>query len=243
MSARAERRRGLVASAVGTAVDWLIEPAEADAPVAPPEVVLERLVERPVVAVIGLRPRSGTTVAARALAAELGRRDPGGVAAATASVPSGGAVPLGLPGAVRLARTLAPVSGGTSRACGRLCLVPGADAVRLADAARYLAPLVLDVADPAEASAVAALSQAVVVVGGPGVEPALAAMVADSLARVGPGPIVICTRPGERAERWRGVAQLQLPEARMGARLALAGREPRGELGRVIEELADRCTA
>ena len=32
-----------------------------------------------------------------------------------------------------------------------------------------------------------------------------------------------------------------LPESRMGAQLALGGREPRGELGRAIAALADRC--
>jgi hypothetical protein len=34
---------------------------------------------------------------------------------------------------------------------------------------------------------------------------------------------------------------LPLPESRMGAQLALGGREPRGELGRAIAELANLC--
>lgn len=34
-----------------------------------------------------------------------------------------------------------------------------------------------------------------------------------------------------------------LPDSRMGAQLALGGREPRGELGRAVATLADRCTA
>jgi hypothetical protein len=35
----------------------------------------------------------------------------------------------------------------------------------------------------------------------------------------------------------------RLPDSRMGAQLALGGREPRGELGRAIAELADLCEA
>ena len=178
---------------------------------------------------------------ARALAAELGARDPAGAAAVTAGPPRGGGIPLGLPAAGRLARTLAPVSGGMSRACGRLCLVPGADRVQLAGATRYLAPLVLDVHDPADAPAAASVAGATVVVGAPGVEPSLAAMVAEALARVGPQPLVIVNRVGQDSEGWRPVAGLELPDARMGAHLALAGREPRGELGRAVGELADRC--
>lgn len=241
MSARASGGRGLVGSVLTSAVDWLIEPAEPGAPVEPAAVVVERLHERPVVAVVGLRPRCGTTVVARALAAELGARDPGGVAAVTAAAVGGAAMPLGLPAAVRLARTLAPVSGGLSRACGRLCLVPGADRVQLAGATRYLAPLVLDVDDPADASAAATLAGAVVLLGAPEAEPALAAVVAASLERVGPAPVVVLNRARETDERWHAVDAVELPEARLGAHLALAGREPPGELGRAVGDLADRC--
>lgn len=241
MSARPAGGRGAVASVVAAAVDWLIEPAEPAAPERSPRPVVERLEERPVVAVVGLRARCGATTVARALAAELGVRDPGGVAAVTAALSGGGGMPLGLPAAGRLARTLAPVSGGMSKACGRLCLVPGADRARLAGATRYLAPLVLDVDDPAEAPAAASLAGAVVVVGAPEMEPSLAAVVAEALARVGPEPVVVVNRAGADAEGWRGVAALELPDARMGAHLALAGREPRGELGRAVGDLADRC--
>ena len=193
------------------------------------------------VAVVGVRPRCGTTVVARALAAELGARDPGGVAAVTAATVGGAAMQLGLPAAARLARTLAPVSGGLSRASGRLCLVPGADRVQLAGATRYLAPLVLDVDDPAEASAAAALAAAVVLVGAQEAEPALATVVAESLERVGPAPVVVLNRANGGDERWVAMDAVQLPDARLGARLALAGREPPGELGRAVADLADRC--
>jgi hypothetical protein len=230
-----------VAAALASAVDWLIEPEAPVAPEPPAGVVVERMEERPVVAVVGLRPRCGATTVARALAAELGARDPGGAAVVTSAGSPGGGVPLGLPAAGRLARTLAPVSGGTSRACGRLCIVPAADRQRLADATRYMAPLVLDIGDPADAPAAAALSGAVVVVGGPDVEPALAVVVAQSLERVGPPPVIASNRAGHHAERWRGVGAVELPDARMGAHLALAGREPRGELGRAVGRLADSC--
>ncbi len=235
--------RGFVASALGAAVDWLVEPADPLAPSPPAEVVVERLEERPVVAVVGLRPRCGATVVARAVAAELAAHDPAGVAAVTTAEIGGGGVPLGLPAAGRLARTLAPVSGGTSRAYGRLCLVPAADRLRLADATRYLAPLVLDVGDPQEAPAAAAVAGTVILVGGRGVEPALAALVAESLARVGPDPVIACNRASEDADRWRELAAVELPESRVGARLALAGREPRGELGRAALSLAELCGA
>ena len=188
--------------------------------------VAERLEERPVIAVVGVRGRCGTTTVARALAAELASRDPGGAAAVTAAPAGGGGIPLGLPAAARLARTLAPVSGGSSRACGRLCLVPGADRVRLADATRYIAPLVIDVDDPADAGAAVALAGAAVVLGAPGAEPSLAVAVAETLERVGPRPVVAVNRAPEPERRWEEVAAVRLPDARVGAHLALAGREP-----------------
>ena len=65
-------------------------------------------------------------------------------------------------------------------------------------------------------------------------EPALAAVAAECIARVGPAPLIVLNggRGGEHAA-------LALPRSRMGAQLALGGREPRGELGRAVERLAD----
>lgn len=217
---------------LAAAVDWLIEPA-----VPRDEPAARSLEERPVIAVVGLRSRCGATTVARALAAELAVRDPAGASAVTAAAP-GGAVPLGLPAAGRLARTLAPVSGGLSRPCGRLCLVQCADRAALASATRYLAPLVFDVEDPAEAHAAASLADRVVVVGTPEVEPALVTVVAASLGRVGSDAVVVLNRAG--SGEWDGVAELELPEARMGARLAHAGRQPGAQLGRAVAALADR---
>ena len=44
-------------------------------------------------------------------------------------------------------------------------------------------------------------------------------------------------------ERWEGRCALRLPETRMGAQLAFAGREARGELGRAVARLADLVAA
>ncbi len=129
------------------------------------------------------------------------------------------------------------------RACGRLCLVSSQDRAAIAQAARDLAPLVLDVGDPAEASAAAALADCLLIVAAPATEPALARVVADSLAPVGPAPIVVLNRDGGDAagHGWAEMEAVTLPESRMGAQLALAGREARGELGRAVSALAERC--
>ena len=61
---------------------------------------------------------------------------------------------------------------------------------------------------------------------------------------VGPEPI-LRREPGggggRRSGRGERPGPLLLPESRMGAHLALGGREARGELGRAIAVLADRC--
>ena len=231
-------RRNVLASALSAAAGWLVEPAQ------PAEADGERsptpLDTRPIVAVVGTSPRCGATTVARALGAELGARDPAGACVVTATA-TAGALPLGLPGSVRLARTLSPLLAGRARACGRLCVVEAPDRARLADAARYVAPLVFDVEDPAEAPAAVGLADHVLLVGRPVTEPALVAVLAESLRRVGPAPLAVLNRAGHDAGRWRGRAQVELPDSRMGAQLALAGREPRGQLGRAVAELADRC--
>ena len=232
-------RNGLVASALSAATDWLIEPAEHGAAAARASAPLEA---RAVVAVVGLSKRCGATTVARAVAAELAGRDPGGACAVT-SATAMGTMPLGLPAAARLTRRLAPLFAGRARACGRLCLLEAPDRARLVDAVRYVAPLVLDVEDPAEASATAVLADHVLLVGSPATEPALAAVFGESLSRVGPDPLPVLNRAGRDAGRWEGRSEVELPDSRMGAQLALAGREPRGQLGRAVAELTDRCEA
>jgi hypothetical protein len=223
-------RRGPLGTALATAGAWLLEPAQ---PVREPE-LLAPAPARPVVAVFGLTKGCGATVVARALAAELASRDPVGAAAVHCEARAAG-IPLATPAAGRLARRLADVAGAHTRAVGRLCLVGGADAGALVDTARHVAPLVLD-AGTSLGGVPAAVADRVVVVSGPSTEPALGLVAAGCLARLGHEPILV----GNRArEPWPGVHVL--PEARMGAQLAIGGREPRGELGRAIAELADQC--
>lgn len=223
--------RGLAGAALSAAGAWLLEPADAR-PCAP----AAALGPRPVIAVFGLTPGCGATTVARALAAELAGRDPAGAAAVSCESPGSG-VAVATQAATRLARSLADVPRSANRACGRICLVGGADALALADCARHFAPLVLDAGSAALGGRAAALADGMILVASAAAEPALAPVAAACLARVGPDPIVVMNGP-ERG-RWRGRTALVLPRSRMGAQLALGGREARGELGRAVARLAD----
>lgn len=241
---RPQPAAGSLSTALATARGWFLEPAEpAREPVLP-----GRALPRPVIAVFGLARRCGATVVARALAAELACRDAHG-AAAVHCEPRAAGIPLATQQASRLARQLSEVPGADTRAVGRLCLVGGADPGALADTARHVAPLVLDAGTTSLGGVPAALADEVVVVGGPATEPALAGVAADCLARLGSDPIVVRNRARDdrfgdderTATAWAARAAVSLPDSRMGAQLALGGREPRGELGRAIAALADRC--
>jgi hypothetical protein len=235
----AAQGRGLMAAALARAQAWLLEPAE-------PRQGDDELMGAPnafrvVVSVFGLAGGCGATVVARALAAELGARDQVG-AAAVASAPGGGGLPLALPAAARLARTLADIPGARTRAVGRLCLVEGAEQLALADTARFHAPLVIDGGSAEVGGVPASVADHVLLVAGPRLEPALAEVVATCLSRAGPDPLVVLNRARKEEEgRWAGRAQVLLPDSRMGAQLALSGREARGALGLAVAELADRC--
>jgi hypothetical protein len=226
-----QRRRGMLAAAAAAVESFLLEPAEPRTQTAasvPPE-------QRPVVCVFGLARGCGSTVVARALAAELASRDPAGTAAVCCEVRPA-AIPLATHAATRLARALEDVPGASPRAVGRLCLVGGADPLRLSDTARHLAPLVIDAGSTALGGAPAAVADHTVLVTTQAVEPALARVGAECVARVGPAPIVVLNRaPHDQS------GALALPNSPLGAQLALGGREPRGELGRAIAELADLC--
>ena len=239
MSTRpAPRRGGLAAAALASASSWLLEPAEPRLVPEPP--VADR--PRPVVAVFGLAKRCGATTVARALGAELAARSGEGACAVSGSGPAG-AIPLGTPAAVRLARALAELAPGRPRASGRLCLLEAEDPLALADVARGLAPLVLD-AGTAPGGAFASVADRVILVAGPAVEPSLAWAVAASVSRVAARPLVVLSRSrcgGGEEDRWGDRADLRLSESRAGAQLALGGREPRGALGRAVGELADLC--
>jgi hypothetical protein len=237
----AAARRGLFAAALASAENWLLESAHPAAePAAPPPAL-----PRSVIAVFGLSRGCGATVVARALAAELAARDAAGTAAVVCETRAVG-IPLATRAAARLAMALEDVPGASTRAVGRLCLVEGADQTSVADSARHLAPLVLDVGSAALGGLPASLADRTVLVTTPAVEPALAPVAAGCLSRVGPEPVVILNRARRQeadanADRdQRGATALPLPDSRMGAQLALGGREARGELGRAIAQLADR---
>ncbi len=224
-------RRALLASAAAAVEAFFLEPVEAD-PAAeasrPPE-------QRPVVCVFGLARGCGATVVARALAAELAARDASGAAVVSCDTRPAG-LPLATHAATRLARTLEDVPGAAPRAIGRLCLVAGADPLRLSDTARHHAPLVIDAGSDALGGAPAAVADRALVVTTNGIEPALARVGAECIARVGPTPVIVLNRaPHDQP------GALALPNSPLGARLALGGREARGELGRAIAELADLC--
>jgi hypothetical protein len=222
-------RRSVVASAAAAVEAFFVEPA------GPPPVaqVSDPPGTRPVVCVFGLARGCGATVVARALAAELANRDPA-AAAAVCCEARPAAIPLATHAATRLARTLEDVPGAGPRAIGRLCLVSGAGPLELSDTARHHAPLVIDAGSSALGGAPASVADRTVIVMAQSVEPALARVAAECIARVGPPPIVVLNRaPHDQ------MGALALPNSPMGARLALGGREARGELGRAIFELAD----
>jgi hypothetical protein len=234
MSAQpAYARRGLLAAVLARAEAWLLEPVEEAAHEVQPMVRA-----RPVVAVFGLGEKCGATTVARALGAELATRDPEGACAVSASRRSA-SLPLGTAAAGRLARMLG-IQGRWAQPSGRLCLVDSGDPNRLAEAVRYAAPLVLDAGSSAVGGAPAALADHLLLVASPKVEPALASVARASLAEVGPDPLVVLNR-ASRPGAFEGRADLLIPDSRMGAQLAQAGREPRGQLGRAIADLADRC--
>ena len=240
------RERGPLAAALASVGAFLVEPVKPPAGVAstPPPAA----VARPVVTVFGLAPGCGSTVVARAVATALGARDPAGAATVTsegrAALP-----PLGTGAATRLARLVAEFPGADARATGRLCVVRGVDPLALADGARYLAPVVLD-AGSSLGGVHAALADHLLLVTTPRLEPALARVAAECLARVGPDPRIVVNRvagpvgmagaasmaPGAGPADVAGslADAVFLPEARLGAQLALRGREPPGELGRAI---------
>jgi hypothetical protein len=225
------RGPGLLSTAAAAVESFLLEPAEprsASDPSGPPD-------QRPVICVFGLARGCGATVVARALAAELAVRDPMGAAAVCCDAEPRG-LPLATHPAARLARLLEEVPGAVPRAVGRLCLVGGADPLTLADTARHHAPLVIDAGSGALGGAPASVADRTVIVTTGTVEPALADVGAECVARVGPVPIIVLNRSSHD-----GPSRFAVPNSPMGARLALGGREARGELGRAIAELADLC--
>ena len=247
-------REGLLARAVG----FFVEPGPAVLVQPPPPTGAPSpaaVTPRPLVAVCGVRPGCGATTVARALAAELAGRDPLR-SAVVAGSDARGALPLGTPAAARLARLVAERTGVEARPSGRLCLAREAEPPMLERALRGAASLVLDVGLRGMAPAAASLADHVVLVAEPGTEPALAEIVADSLGRIGPRPIIVLNRapsepggPATAAERlraapagaWSDRAHVVVPSSLPGARLALGCRGAGGAFGAAIAALAESC--
>jgi hypothetical protein len=188
-----------------------------------------------VVAVVGLGPRCGATTIARALAIELAQRDRSGAALVSARA-RGTAPALATAAARRLARGL---PRDVATAAGRLCLLDPDDPAVRELAHNRPAPLVLDVEHGRPPQGPVALADSVVLVAGLEVEPALADLVAASLATGGVSPPIVVSRAID-PEPWVRRGVLMIGEARLGARLALAGRDPTPGLARPIAELADQ---
>jgi hypothetical protein len=96
---------------------------------------------------------------------------------------------------------------------------------------------VIDLGRGAQPSAAAPVADRVVLVASPDVEPALAGVLARSLARIGAETVIVLNRAPAETGRWAGAA-LVVPESRLGAQLSAAGHEHHGELGAAIDELA-----
>ena len=227
----------VVSNLLRRAGEWLLEPAPelATRHSETPTVLAER--SYPLIGVVGLARGCGATTLARALAAELASRDGGAAVVASTTRPA--VVALGSSSsAARLAETLPQLD--ERRAAGRLCLAACADASALAAATRHVAPAVMEVEPGSTALEAAAVLDRVVLVASPALEPALAAAVAQTLADVAERPVVAVNRASDHGP-WLLRADVLVPDSRVGARLALAGREPRGWLGRAVGQLADLC--
>jgi hypothetical protein len=230
------RGRRLMATALAKAEAFLLEPIETAARPAP-------ITLRPVVAVVALAPGCGTTTVARAVAVELAARDDARAALVSGSA-AGASLAIAGGAAARLAKAVGEGAGERVRAAGRLCLVEGGDQAGLAGAVRHLAPLVIDVGHGELAGVAASLADHTILVGTPAVEPALGAAVAASLGQIGPPPGIVLNRAApDDAEvaRWSDRAMALVGRSGGGARLALAGRSPRGALGEGIAEIATAC--
>jgi hypothetical protein len=225
------QRSSWLSTLVARVEDFVFEPAEE-----PVALQTAPLTAHPVTAVVSAAPKSGASTIARLVAAELAARADG-AALVVVSRPARRSGPPSR-AAIRLATAL----GGAAdvSACGRLGLASAAadGPEPLAGAARYLAPVVFDVAPDGSAAAVARAADRVVVVAGGAAEPALLTAVASV---VGGDPVAVANRVTD-GDRWDR-ADVVLPDSRMAARAAALGIVARGPLGAGIRELADRLEA
>ncbi len=226
-----------VSSLLRRAGEWLVEPDPAASPAHTGALTVVPPRSYPLVGVVGLARRCGATTVARALAAELAARHGGAAVVASPARPA--VVALGSSTqAARLTDTLARLD--QRRAAGRLCLVACADPGILAAVTREVAPAVMEVEPGSAAIEAARVLDRIVLVASPKLEPALAGAVAETIAAVAEAPVIAVNRASDHGP-WLVHADVLVPDSRVGARLALAGREPRGWLGRAVEQLADLC--
>jgi hypothetical protein len=222
----ASHRPGWLSALVAQVSDYVFEEVEEAVEPVPPE-----LTPQPVVAVVAAAPRSGATTVARLLAAELASRCDGS-ALVVAPAPARRRTPPSR-GAIRLATALA--GAADAHPLGRICVAAGADRTGIVNAARYLAPVVMDVAADGSAAGIAAVADRLVVLTAATAEPALLDAVAGV---VGGKAIKVANRIAEPGE-WPTRADVLLPESRLAARAAAMGTRALGPLGSAITELAD----
>ena len=227
-------RPGLVAAALAKADEFFFERVEE--PVRPAAIEMH-----PRAVVVGLGPRVGATTIARALAVELAARAGGGAIVTAARLPTRTAP------AARAARRIAVAFGDRERrVSGRLCIAREPSAVAeahdrvagmagTAAAARYLAPFVADWPWGTPAAEALELGAPIVLVAAPATNPALASAVRAAV----PQAVVVLNRV-RALDEWDGPAEVTVPEARLHARLALAGRPAAGRFGAAIAGLAER---
>ena len=229
--------RGPLATALAAAGAWLLEPAEPAA---------SRWCRRP--RRRGRSWRSSGWPRSCGVTWSRGRSPP----SSPAATPPGRRPSTARPGrpASRLRRRLPASWRGSSPRCpGRTRGRSGASAwsavrsaARVADTARHFAPLVLDAGGPRSAACRRRWRTRSWWSASPSTEPALAAVAVDCLARLGTSRSWCSTGRGERDLTRRGrrgrdqptVVRSRhhvLPDSRMGAQLALGGREPRGRAG------------
>jgi hypothetical protein len=255
----ASHRGGWLSALVAQVSDWVFE--EVEEPVEEPAVELK---PRPVVAVVAAAPRAGASTIARLLAAELAGRDDGAAVVVASAAAGRSAPPSRAAIRVSTALTGVGRVHSVGRLCvvatdaratdaratdARATDAPATDVLERADtpagrraaierigaAARYLAPVVLDVSADGSAAGIARVVDRVVVVAPASAEPALLDAVANV---IGGDPLKVVNRIAEPGE-WRDRADLLMPESRIGVRAAVLGTRAVASLGTGIAELAD----
>jgi hypothetical protein len=220
----------LLSAALARAQGFLLEPAERRPGMAagPARAALQP--GHLEIAVVGARPRCGTSTVARGLAAMLavpGARPAHLISLASAPRsreeapgPLGGGSLWEVPVALREEGEVAEYGGTVAHLAGR--------------PAALVWDVPADQACRAEAAARAAHAT-VLVVPGRG-EPALGELLAEMLAERHGRVVVVANRT--EPERWSGRAAASLPESRIGALLALRFRRPQGLFGSALSDLA-----